>query len=60
MSKNAESYHTTVFILHASKVMFKILQARLQQYMTRELPDIYDFIYIYIYIYIYKAEEPEM
>ena len=52
MSKNAESYHTTVFILHASKVMFKILQARLQQYMTRELPDIYAFIYIYIYIYI--------
>ena len=40
MPKNAESYHTTVFISHASKVMFKILQARLQQYMKRELPDI--------------------
>ena len=27
-------------IAHASKVMFKILQARLQQYMNRELPDV--------------------
>ena len=27
-------------ILHASKVMLKILQARLQQYMNRELPDV--------------------
>ena len=29
-----------VLILHASKVMLKILQARLQQYMNRELPDV--------------------
>ena len=28
------------FISHASKVMLKILQARLQQYMNRELPDV--------------------
>ena len=31
---------TTTFISHASKVMFKILQARLQQYVNRELPDV--------------------
>ena len=31
---------TTAFISHASKVMLKILQARLQQYVNRELPDI--------------------
>ena len=32
--------HTIVVILHASKVMLKILQARLQQYVNRELPDV--------------------
>ena len=37
MPKNAQ---TTTLILHASKVMLKILQARLQQYMNRELPDV--------------------
>ena len=31
---------TTALISHASKVMLKILQARLQQYVNRELPDI--------------------
>ena len=31
---------TIALILHASKVMFKILQARLQQYVNRELPDV--------------------
>ena len=31
-----------LFILHASKVMLKILQARLQQYVNRELPDVQD------------------
>ena len=30
----------TALISHASKVMLKILQARLQQYMNRELPDV--------------------
>ena len=32
--------HTIVLISHTSKVMLKILQARLQQYMTHELPDV--------------------
>ena len=34
------SYCTIALISHASKVMLKILQARLQQYMNRELPDV--------------------
>ena len=33
-------YGTTALISHASKIMLKILQARLQQYMNRELADI--------------------
>ena len=33
-------YTTIALILHASKVMLKILQARLQQYVNRELPDV--------------------
>ena len=33
------NYHKTAIILHASKVMLKIIQARLQQYVNRELPD---------------------
>ena len=33
-------YHTIALISYASKVMLKILQARLQQYVNRELPDI--------------------
>ena len=37
MPKNAQ---TTALISHASKVMLKILQARLQQYVNRELPDV--------------------
>ena len=40
MPKNTQNYHTIAFISHASKVMLKILQARLQQYMNRELPDV--------------------
>ena len=36
------NYHTIALISHASKVMLKILQARLQQYMNRELPDVQD------------------
>ena len=38
MPKNAQT--TTQLISHASKVMLKILYARLQQYMNRELPDV--------------------
>ena len=39
-AKQCSSYHTVVLISHASKVMVKILQARLQQYVNRELPDV--------------------
>ena len=39
-SKQYSNYHTTALISHASKAMLKILQARLQQYMNRELPDV--------------------
>ena len=39
MSKNSD-YHTIALISHTSKVMIKILQARLQQYMNCELSDI--------------------
>ena len=39
-AKECSNYHITVLISHASKVMLKILQARLQQYMNRELPDV--------------------
>ena len=38
--QRGSNYHTNVLISHASKVMLKILQARLQQYMNRELPDV--------------------
>ena len=39
-AKECSNYQTTVLISHASKAMLKILQARLQQYMNRELPDV--------------------
>ena len=39
-AKESSNYHTIAFISHASKVMLKILQARLQQYMNHELPDV--------------------
>ena len=39
-AKECSNYHTMALISHASKVMFKILQARLQQYVNRELPDV--------------------
>ena len=38
--KKGNAYRTTAPISHASKVMLKILQARLQQYMNCELPDV--------------------
>ena len=40
-----------VLISHASKVMLKIFQARLQQYVNHELPDVHA---------LEKAEEPEI
>ena len=39
-AKECSNYHTIALILHASKVMLKILQARLQQYANPELPDV--------------------
>ena len=47
-----ECYCTIALISHASKVMLKILQARLQQYVNRELPD--------VQLVLEKAEEPEI
>ena len=38
--KECSNYHTIAVISHASKVMLKILQARLQQYVNRELADV--------------------
>ena len=51
-AKECSNYHTIVLISHASKVMLKILKARLQQYVNHELPDVQaDFR---------MAEEPEI
>ena len=38
--KESSNYHTIALISHASKLMLKVLQARLQQYVNRELPDV--------------------
>ena len=45
-------------ISHASKVMVKTLQARLQQYMNHELPDVqavFIIIYLYFFILLYNT-----
>ena len=39
-AKESSNYCTTALISHASKVMLKVLQARLQEYMNQELPDV--------------------
>ncbi|WP_420022501.1 reverse transcriptase domain-containing protein, partial [Campylobacter jejuni] len=39
-AKECSNYHTIALMSHASKVMLKILQARLQLYMNHELPDV--------------------
>ena len=39
-TKESSNYHTITLISHVSKVMLKILQARLQQYVNWELPDV--------------------
>ena len=39
-AKECSNYHTIALISHASKVMLNILQAKLQQHMNRELPDV--------------------
>ena len=51
-AKEWSKHHTIALISHASKVMLKILQARLQQYMNHELPD--------VQAGLKKAEEPEI
>ena len=40
IAKECSNYHTIALISQASKVILKILQAKLQQYMNRELPDV--------------------
>ena len=40
-ARECSNYHTVALISHASKVMLKILQARLQQYVNLELPDVH-------------------
>ena len=40
MPKKCSNYHTVVLISYANTVMLKILQARLQQYVNRELPGV--------------------
>ena len=39
-AKECSNYHTIALISHARKVMLKILQAKLQQYVNHELPDV--------------------
>ena len=39
-AKECSNYHTIAFISHASKVIFKILQAKLQQNVNQELSDV--------------------
>ena len=51
-AKGCSNYCTIALISHASKVMLKILQARLQQYVNHELPD--------VQLVSEKAEEPEI
>ena len=51
-AKKRSNYHTIALISHASKVMLKIFQARLQQYVNREVPD--------VQAGLEKAEEPEI
>ena len=51
-AKGCSNYHTNGFISHASKVMLRILQARLQQYVSQELQ--------MFKLDLEKAEEPEI
>ena len=39
-AKECSNYRTIALILHASKIMFKILQARLQQHVNHKLPNV--------------------
>ena len=51
-AKECSNYHTFALISHASKVMLKILQGRLQQYVNYEISD--------VQAVLEKAEEPEI
>ena len=51
-AKECSNYRTIALISHAGKVMLKILQARLQQYVNREIPD--------VQAGLEKAEEPDI
>ena len=51
-AKECSNYHTIALISHTSKVMLKILQVRLLQYVNRELPE--------VQAGFRKAEEPEI
>ena len=52
MPKNVQTASQIALISYASKVMLKILQARLQQYVNRELTD--------VQVVLEKSEEPEI
>ena len=52
-AKECSNYHTIALTSHASKVMLKIIQARLQQYMNHEILDVKKLV-------LDKAEEPEI
>ena len=54
-AKECSNYRTIALISHTIKVMLKILQARLQQYMNRERPGVQA-----VQAALEKAEEPEM
>ena len=54
-AKECSNYHTTALISHTTKVMLKILQARLQQYVNHKLPDVQPG-----FREVEKAEEPEI
>ena len=51
-AKECSNYHAIALISHASKVMLKILQTMLQQYVNHELPD--------VQVDLEKAEDPEI
>ena len=51
-AKECSNYHKIALISHATKIMLKILQARLQQFMNYELPD--------VQAGLKKAEKPEI
>ena len=62
-AKECSNYCITALISHASKAMLKILQARLQQHVNRELPNVQAgkvFKLPYVNLPLEKAEKPEI